>query len=552
MQRSAESHVDPVCGMTVSPDSPLRLDHNRETYFFCARSCLERFRADPQKFLTKPPAHEVHPSAGDSQAIFTCPMHPEVRQQGPGTCPLCGMALEPLEATAEELPNAELADMQRRFWIGLALTLPLVAIAMAGMYPPWTHFFAQEYWGWIQLCLATPVVLWAGWPLLVRGWQSILSGRLNMFTLIAIGTLTAWLHSVMATIAPDLFPEAFRSHGRVDLYFESAAVIITLVLMGQVLELRAAAARGKPSGHCSGLAPKTARRVGPGGTEEDVPLDAVQVGDKLRVRPGEKVPVDGQVVEGTSYVDESMISGEPMPVEKRSGDRVIGATVNGTGSFVMRAQRVGQETMLAQIVRMVNQAQRSRAPIQRLADLVAGWFVPAVLTVAIVTFIAWALVGPPPRLAYALVNAVAVLIIACPCALGLATPMSIMVGVGRGAQAGVLIKDAEVLETMEKVDTLVVDKTGTLTEGKPKLTAIVAVRPTSEEQLLQLAASLEAHSEHPLAAAIVDGSRDRGLQLLAVTEFHSVTGKGVVGRVEQHLVAVGNAALVQAQGCRTT
>lgn len=542
----ADGLIDPVCGMQVSVDSPLRHEHQGQTYFFCARSCLERFRREPEKYLAPPQVASLTPLAGNA-AEYTCPMHPEVVQRGPGTCPLCGMALEPKEVSAEEPANPELVDMTRRFWICLGLSVPLFVIAMAGMIPSLSHFFSGRRWAWIELVLATPVVLWGGWPFFQRGWQSIVRRRLNMFTLIALGTGAAWLHSVVATIAPDLFPASFRSHGKVDLYFESAAVIVTLVLLGQMLELQARSRTGAAIRALLGLAPKTARRVRPNGVEEDVPLETVVRGDRLRVRPGEKVPLDGEVVEGQSFVDESMISGEPLPVEKQPGNRVIGATVNGTGSFVMVAQRVGQETVLAQIVRMVSQAQRSRAPIQGLADAVAAWFVPAVIVAAIVTFAAWAQFGPEPRMAYALVNAVAVLIIACPCALGLATPMSIMVGVGRGAQAGVLIKNAEALELLARVDTLVVDKTGTLTEGKPRLVSVVPLNETPEPTLLQLAASVEALSEHPLAAAIVAAARQRGIELLPVDGFRSTTGQGVSGRVAGREVMVGKASATEAR-----
>ena len=481
---------------------------------------------------------------------YTCPMHPRIVRSEPGACPICGMALEPRTISAVEEENPELRNMTRRFWVSTVLTLPLLASVMGDMLPgqPLRHLVSPRVAAWAQLVLATPVVLWGGWPFFVRGWQSLVHRSLNMFTLIALGTGLAYAYSVAATLAPGLFPAAFRMHGEVGLYFEAAAVITVLVLLGQVLELRA---RSQTSGAISallGLAPRTARRVRADGGEEDVALDAVQVGDRLRVRPGEKVPVDGVLVEGTSAVDESMVTGEAIPVEKTAGDRVIGGTVNGTGGFVMRAERVGRETLLAQIVQMVSEAQRSRAPIQRLADLVAAWFVPAVVFVAVVSAIVWASVGPEPRAAYAIVNAVAVLIIACPCALGLATPMSIMVGTGRGAAAGVLIKNAEALEVMERVDTLVVDKTGTLTEGKPKLVTAEPAAGFEETELLGLAAGIERGSEHPLAAAIVAGATARGIAVAPSEEFKSVTGKGVVGRVSGRAVALGNRRLMEDLG----
>ena len=481
---------------------------------------------------------------------YTCPMHPRIVRSEPGACPICGMALEPRTISAEEEENPELRNMTRRFWVSTVLTLPLLASVMGDMLPgqPLRHLVSPRVAAWAQLVLATPVVLWGGWPFFVRGWQSLVHRSLNMFTLIALGTGLAYAYSVAATLAPGLFPAAFRMHGEVGLYFEAAAVITVLVLLGQVLELRA---RSQTSGAIRallGLAPRTARRVRADGGEEDVALDAVQVGDRLRVRPGEKVPVDGVLVEGTSAVDESMVTGEAIPVEKTAGDRVIGGTVNGTGGFVMRAERVGRETLLAQIVQMVSEAQRSRAPIQRLADLVAAWFVPAVVFVAVVSAIVWASVGPEPRAAYAIVNAVAVLIIACPCALGLATPMSIMVGTGRGAAAGVLIKNAEALEVMERVDTLVVDKTGTLTEGKPKLVTAEPAAGFEETELLGLAAGIERGSEHPLAAAIVAGATARGIAVAPSEEFKSVTGKGVVGRVSGRAVALGNRRLMEDLG----
>jgi len=486
-----------------------------------------------------------------TRLTYVCPMHPEIVRSEPGTCPICGMALEPRTVSLEEEENPELTDMTRRFWISVLLTVPLLLIAMSEMLPglPVQHVFSARFLAWVQMIVATPVVLWGGWPFFVRAWASIVNRSLNMFTLIAIGTGTAYGFSVLATLIPDIFPASFRTHtGQVAVYFEAAAVITTLVLLGQVLELRA---RSQTSGAIRallGLAPKTARRLRDDGTEEDIALDQVQPGDRLRVRPGEKIPVDGTLLDGRSAVDESMVTGEPLPVEKVPGSRGTGGTVNGAGSFVMRAERVGADTLLAQIVRMVSEAQRSRAPIQRLADVVSGYFVPAVLLVALLTFVVWGLFGPAPRLVYAFVNAVAVLIIACPCALGLATPMSIMVGTGRGALAGVLVKHAEALEVLEKVDTLVVDKTGTLTEGKPRLMAVLALPPIKEDALVRLAASLERGSEHPLAAAIVAGAQSRGLALTDAQEFTSITGKGVTGRVVGRPIALGNRALFDELG----
>jgi Cu+-exporting ATPase len=476
-------------------------------------------------------------------------MHPEIVRDGPGTCPICGMALEPRTVSLEDEPNSELEDMSRRFWVSLLLTVPLLVVGMAPMAGVNLGPLAGQAGRWVELILATPVVLWGGWPFFVRGWESVVNRRPNMFTLIALGTGVAYLDSVVAVLAPGLFPPSFRDHhGEVGVYFEAAAVIVTLVLLGQVLELQARSRTGAAIKALLRLAPTTARRLRDDGSEEEVPLDQVRPGDRLRVRPGEKVPVDGTVIEGTSGVDESMLTGESLPVEKKPGDRVIGGTVNGTGSFVMRAEKVGTDTVLARIVAMVSEAQRSRAPIQRLADVVASYFVPAVVVVAVVTFVAWALFGPPPRMAYALVNAVAVLIVACPCALGLATPMSIMVGIGRGARAGVLIRNAEALERMEKVDTLVVDKTGTLTEGKPRLVSVVTAEGTDEATLLRLAASLEQGSEHPLAAAIVAGSAERGVRAVPVTEFESRTGRGVTAVLEGRRVALGNRTLLDELG----
>jgi Cu+-exporting ATPase len=482
-------------------------------------------------------------------AVYTCPMHPEIVRNGPGTCPICGMALEPRTVSLEDEPNPELEDMSRRFWVSLVLIMPLLVVGMAPMAGVNLGPLAGQAGRWVELVLATPVVLWGGWPFFVRGWESIVNRRPNMFTLIALGTGIAYLDSVVAVLAPGLFPPSFRDHhGEVGVYFEAAAVIVTLVLLGQVLELQARSRTGAAIKALLRLAPNTARRVRDDGSEEEVALDQVRPGDRLRVRPGEKVPVDGTVIEGTSGVDESMLTGESLPVEKKPGDRVIGGTVNGTGGFVMRAEKVGTDTVLARIVAMVSEAQRSRAPIQRLADVVASYFVPAVVVVAVVTFVAWALFGPPPRMAYALVNAVAVLIIACPCALGLATPMSIMVGIGRGARAGVLIRSAEALERMEKVDTLVVDKTGTLTEGKPRLQSVVTSEGIDESTLLRMAASLEQGSEHPLAAAIVAGAAERGVRPPPATDFASRTGRGVTGVVEGRRVVLGNRTLLNELG----
>jgi Cu+-exporting ATPase len=477
---------------------------------------------------------------------YTCPMHPEIVRREQGFCPICGMALEPRTVTVEE-DNLELKDMTRRFWVSLALSAPLLVLAMAEMVvgAPVSHLVSGRFFTWLQLALATPVVLWGGWPFFVRGWASLVNRSLNMFTLIAIGVGTAYGYSVVAALLPDIFPHAFRGHsGEPAVYFEAAAIITTLVLLGQVLELRARSQTSSAIKALLGLAPKTTRRLRDDGTEEDIPLEHVHPGDRLRIRPGEKVPVDGVVVEGTSSVDESMITGEPVPVERAPGSRVTGGTVNGTGGLVMKAERVGSETLLAQIVRMVGEAQRTRAPIQRLADVVSSYFVPAVIGIAVVTAMLWSLIGPEPRLAYALVDAVAVLIIACPCALGLATPMSIMVATGRGALAGILIKNAEALEVLEKVDTLVVDKTGTLTEGRPRLASVVAGAGEDEQALLRLAASLEQGSEHPLAAAIVAGAQERGVSIAAAQDFRSITGKGVVGTVDGKTVALGNRALL--------
>ena len=538
--------TDPVCGMKVDPATARhRAEHDGRTYYFCSAGCRTKFLADPQHYLLPPEERPVPEGAAD--AICTCPMHPEIRQKGPGTCPICGMALEPEGVALSDGPNPELVDMTRRFWVGAALTVPLLVLEMGAHLPgvELHRWISARSSVWLQLLFATPVVLWAGWPFFQRGWASLVSRNLNMFTLIAMGTGAAYLYSLVATLAPGLFPPGFRNEaGVVPVYFEAAAVITVLVLLGQVLELRARERTGSAIRALLDLAPRTARRIGPDGADEEIPVEQVHVGDRLRVRPGDGVPVDGAVLEGRSSVDESMVTGESMPVEKAPGDKVIGGTLNQTGGFVMQAEKVGSETMLARIVQMVAEAQRSRAPIQRLADLVSAWFVPAVIVVAVLAFVAWAIWGPEPALAYALIAAVSVLIIACPCALGLATPMSIMVGVGRGAQAGVLIRNAEALERFEKVDTLVVDKTGTLTEGKPRVTAVVPVEGMAEAELLALAASLERSSEHPLAAAIVAAAGERGLALPDADAFESVTGKGVLGEVGGRQVAVGNRKLM--------
>ncbi|MFO7302868.1 MAG: heavy metal translocating P-type ATPase [Acidobacteriota bacterium] len=582
--------IDPVCGMTVEPETAAgSYAHNGTTYYFCSTSCLDRFRRDPERYLdperTRSAEAASQAAAGDTREYtcpmdpevrqigpgacpkcgmalepvdvapltkteWTCPMHPDVVQDGPGSCPICGMALEPRTVTLEDR-NPELDDMTRRFWWSVALSVPILLMMVAEWLPgqPLMRVLSPAAMAWIQFALATPVVLWGGRPFFERGWASIVNRSPNMFTLIALGVGAAYVFSVVATLAPGVFPPSFRdASGYVAVYFEPAAVIVTLVLLGQVLELRA---RSRTSGAIRallGLTPTTARRIAADGTESDVLLERVQPGDRLRVRPGERIPVDGVVVEGRTSVDESMITGEPIPVEKEAGSRVTGGTINGTGSIVMTAERVGADTLLAQIVRLVGEAQRSRAPIQRLADTVSAWFVPSVVLVAVVTFVVWATVGPEPRFAHALVNAVAVLIIACPCALGLATPMSIMVGTGRGAELGVLVRNAEVLEVMEKVDTLVVDKTGTLTEGRPSLTAVVPTGAFDETTLLRLVASLERASEHPLAAAIVTGAEQRGIVLADVDGFTSITGKGVTGTVDGRTVAVGSERLLEDVG----
>jgi len=577
--------TDPVCGMTVDEETAAgSAEYEDKRYYFCSTHCLHKFQAAPRNYTSRAEKPAV------SAVVYTCPMHPEVRQDAPGACPKCGMALEPLmppspptpaktateyvcpmhpeivrsepgscpicgmaleprTASLEETENPELVDMNRRFWFSTALALPLFLIAMAADLAPEFagRFLSHAAIQWVQFLLATPVVLWGGWPLFQRGWASLVNRSLNMFTLIALGVGVAWSYSMVALIAPQLFPPALHMHGVVPVYFEAAAVITALVLLGQVLELRARSRTSAAIKMLLGLAPKTARVVRPDGREEDISLEHVQTGDALRVRPGEKVPVDGVVLEGASALDESLVTGESIPVEKAPGDRLIGATLNGTGGLLMRAERVGADTLLAQIVRMVSEAQRSRAPIQRLADSVSAWFVPTVVAVALLTFAIWALVGPEPRLGHAVVNAVSVLIIACPCALGLATPMSIMVGTGRGATSGVLIKNAEVLEVMEKVDTLVVDKTGTLTEGRPRLMEVAAAPGFDENEILRLGAALERASEHPLAAAIVAGATERELVLPEVKNFRSVTGRGVIGEVGAHTVAIGNQGLMDEQ-----
>ncbi|MDZ5452516.1 heavy metal translocating P-type ATPase [Labrys sp. ZIDIC5] len=538
---------DPVCGMDVDPATAKHsIQHEGRPYYFCSAGCKSKFEAAPGRYLgERKPA-----PAAPAGTIYTCPMHPEIRQEGPGTCPICGMALEPLQVTAEAGPNPELADMTRRFWISLVLTLPVFLLEMGAHLVPALHYLVPPARSaWIQLVLASIVVLWGGWPFFVRGWQSVLRRSLNMFTLIAMGTGIAWVYSLVAVFAPGLFPDAFRSDdGSVAVYFEAAAVITVLVLLGQVLELRAREHTSGAIRALLNLAPKTATRIRQDGSEEEIPLDEVAVGDRLRIRPGEKVPVDGSVLEGRSSLDEALVTGESMPVSKAVGDNVIGGTLNQTGALVIRADKVEGDTILAQIVQMVSQAQRSRAPIQRLADQVAGWFVPLVILIAAAAFAAWATFGPEPRFAYGLVAAVTVLIIACPCALGLATPMSIMVGVGKGAGLGVLVRNAEALERLEKVDTLVVDKTGTLTEGRPTLTAIWPAEGFGEDDLLRLAASVERASEHPLARAVVAAAEAKGLTLSAVTDFDSPTGKGARGSVEGWLVLLGNAAFMAQEG----
>lgn len=585
-----ESAIDPVCGMTVDPRSAGKTDFQGRTYYFCSPGCLKRFQTDPASFTkgaapltpatgsmtpsdeaatyTCPMHPEIHQSkpgpclkcgmALEKKGVptvtgktdWTCPMHPQISRDGPGNCPICGMALE-LRNSAPDEANPELADMSRRFWIGVALTAPLLLLMVSDALPsqPIQHWIDGRVLSWLQFALATPVVLWGGWPFFERGWASIVHRSLNMFTLIAIGTGAAYLYSVVGVFAPGLFPPTFRdASGTLGLYFEPAAVITVLVLLGQVLELRARSQTSSAIKALLGLAPKTARRVGADGSESEVPLSEIQLGDRLRVRPGEKVPVDGIVLEGRSNVDESMVTGEPIPVEKIKDAKVTGGTINGTGSFLMKAEKIGADTLLARIVQMVSQAQRTRAPIQRLADVVSSYFVPAVLAVSVITLVVWELNGPQPRFAHALVNAVAVLIVACPCALGLATPMAIMVGTGRGAGEGILIRNAEALEIFEKVNTLVIDKTGTLTEGKPRLTTVLPAEGFDESGLLQLVASLEQASEHPLAAAIVAGAKERKIDLVPVADFQSITGKGVVGTLQGKKIGIGNAALIRDLG----
>ena len=578
---------DPVCGMTVASDSPHRFTHEGQEYLFCSRGCRDRFAAQPELYLNKGgaskltqashkqpedgieytcPMHTevrqngpgicpkcgmalepVTLAAARPRVEWTCPMHPEIIRDAPGSCPICGMALEPRTISATDVENPELRDMVRRFWLGVALTSPLFIFAMMEMVPgnPLEAIQAHSFTGWIKLALATPVVMWGGWPFFERFWLSLRNRSLNMFTLIGLGVAAAYVYSLLAVIVPTIFPESFRmDSGAVADYFEAAAVIVTLVLLGQVMELRARSQTSSAIRALLDLAPKTARRVKADGSDEDIALDVVQTGDRLRVRPGEKVPVDGLLVEGSSSVDESMVTGEPIPVVKLTGDRVIGATINGTGSFVMQAEKVGADMLLSRIVQMVTEAQRSRAPIQGLADKVSAYFVPAVVLIAVGTYIAWSLVGPEPRLAHALINAVAVLIIACPCALGLATPMSIMVASGKGALVGVLFRNAEAIETLRKVDTLVVDKTGTLTQGKPRLVSVYAAEGWQENKIVEFAAGIERNSEHPLAAAIVAGAAERQITPPAITNFRSITGKGVTGESQGKQVALGNAALM--------
>jgi Cu+-exporting ATPase len=545
MAHSPTAIIDPVCGMTVLPANAAgSAVFARKNFYFCSEHCLKRFQADPSKYLT--PA-DVKSSEADRPvaAIYTCPMHPEVVSDRPGSCPKCGMALEPREVSLEEGPNPEYLDMRRRFWVGVALGLPVFLIAMTDMLPGKPlHFIDMGVLNWIQLVLSTPVVLWCGWPFFERGWASIVHRSPNMFTLIALGVGAAFAYSVAGTVTPGLFPTGFQSHsGAVEPYYDTAVVVTVLILLGQVLEIRARTQTTGAIRKLLGLAPKSARVVRADGNEDDIPIDHVRVGDIVRVRPGEKVPVDGTVTDGVSAIDESMVSGEPIPVEKAKGARVIGGTVNGTGSLLFRADRVGADTTLAQIVRMVGDAQRSRAPIERLVNVVSRYFVPAVLAVSVLTLIAWSFWGEPPRLAHALVNAVAVLIVACPCALGLATPLAIMVGTGRGAEQGVLFKSAEALENLYKADTLVVDKTGTLTEGKPRLAEVVGVNGWDANDLLRLAASLERGSEHPLASAIVNGAEEKGLTLTAAQDFRSMTGLGVAGAVGGKTLLLGNSTL---------
>ena len=544
--------IDPVCGMRVDPHlTAHRAEHAGHPYYFCSGRCRERFIADPGKWLDPNTVQESDPVPEGT--IYTCPMHPEIRQVGPGSCPICGMALEPDVMTAETPPNPELEDFRRRFWVGLVLTLPVFVLEMGGHLLGTDFGLSRQVSNWTQLALATPVVLWAGWPFFERGWASLRSRNLNMFTLIAMGTGVAWVYSLVATLAPEIFPPAFQDHhGSAPVYFEAAAVIIVLVLLGQLLEIKAREHTSGAIRELLNLTPKVAHRLKADGADEEISLDMVRVGDRLRVRPGEAVPVDGHVVDGRSTFDEAMITGEAMPVAKDAGDTVIAGTLNQTGAVVIEAAKVGTDTMLARIVQMVAEAQRSRAPIQRLADQVSGWFVPSVVIVAVLAFTAWSLFGPEPRMSFGLIAAVSVLIIACPCALGLATPMSIMVGVGQGARAGVLVKNAEALERLEKVDTLVVDKTGTLTEGRPVVTSISPAPGFDEDELLAMVASVELASQHPIGLAVVTAARDRGLQTLPADEFDAPTGKGVVGRVNGRTVAVGNAPWLASRGVDTT
>lgn len=550
-KKEANLVKDPVCGMMIDPATAKggHTEFKGETFYFCNPKCKTKFEADPQKYLTPEP--KAAPTAAEQEAIYTCPMHPEVRQKGPGNCPICGMALEPEEVSLDEAENPELTDFTKRLKLSTPLTIPLLLLAMSDLIPgqPVQHAIPAWLNAGIQFLLATPVVLWAGFPFFERGWASVKSRNFNMFTLIALGTGVAYIFSLVGTFFPSVFPDSIKVHGgMVPLYFEAAAVITALVLLGQVLELRARSQTGNAIRALLGLAPKTARKIKPDGSEEDIPVEHIHVGDLLRVRPGEKIPVDGEVTDGRSSVDESMITGEPIPVEKDKGDLVTGATVNGTGSLVMKATKVGSDTLLSQIVKMVSQAQRSRAPIQKLADTVSGYFVPAVIAIALITAVVWYLVGPEPQLTHAIINAVAVLIIACPCALGLATPMSIMVGTGKGANLGVLIKNAEALEGLEKITTLVVDKTGTLTIGKPKLAAVKTINGFNESETLSAVASLEKASEHPLAEAIVQGAIERNLKIETVTDFESVTGMGVKGKIQNRTVLVGNRKLLEKFG----
>ncbi|MES2159171.1 MAG: heavy metal translocating P-type ATPase [Pseudomonadota bacterium] len=536
---------DPVCGMSVDPSVPPHHAHHKDQeYHFCSEGCRAKFVANPEAYLNDAPRTEPEATPG---AIWTCPMHPEVRQEGPGTCPICGMALEPEEPSLDDSPNPELVDFTRRTWVAGILTIPLLLVSMVSELLGF-QFVPGEWNHWVQFALTVPIVLWAGWPFFERGWASIRTRNLNMFTLVAIGVGAAFLYSLVATVAPRLFPPAFRMHGMVPVYYEAAGVVVTLVLLGQVLELRARAATGRAIRALMNLTPKTARRIAADGSEEELQLSEVMQGDRIRVRPGEAIPVDGVVVDGRSSVDESMLTGEPAPVAKTPGSKLTGGTVNSTGSLVMEAQAVGSDTVLARIVKMVAEAQRSRAPIQAVADQISGWFVPLVVAIAVATFVIWNLVGPEPRFGHALLNAIAVLIIACPCALGLATPMSIMVGTGRGAHAGVLVKNAEALQALEKVDTLVIDKTGTLTEGKPKLIAIETVGGFDEDELLALAAAVEQRSEHPLAHAIVVAAQERRIEVPTAEKFNSTTGAGVVATVAGRSVAIGNAEMMRAVG----